>query len=785
MSGTTTAPAQTRTNNQNGAPRGRRMNRRGGGRGGAAGGGGGRGNNSTSKKDAPGSAADAEAKEKDVAKEEETKAAAAAEEVDDSKICWICAEPVKYFSVSECNHRTCHVCALRLRALYKKLDCTFCKEPQPTVIFTVSADAPFSSYSPNDIPYKDSKLSISFETQEMMEETLILLRFNCPDLTCDYIATGWNDLKLHGRGVHGRLMCDICLRQKKVFSHEHVLYPPNLLPIHLPSVPHRGLKQAPPTQQIEGGIHPLCEFCRECFFGDDELYSHMRERHEECFICKRNEVRDQYFKNYEALEKHFNNAHHPCLNSSCQARKFVVFNSLLDLQAHMVEEHGAEMSSRQQKDARRINAGFEFQDHNVPGSGGRRRPPRDREPPPDSQQPGPGPGSGRQGGGGGGNSRRDRFGGQLTVEGDSSANHSAAPSRRQTPSPPPADMDPVTAERYTGLLARLRSVAPNPTNAVAAVKLSLRSFRASESAPRDLISTVWNILDRDLDNTASIVNILVDILDDEEKKSALLSAWNGFKLEQRRQFPDLVPTSVGTDWAGITGGRVLSAKTVTSTRSSNQTSRSVLDRVAQAAGSSSSSTGPRAGPSSAGPSNGRASAFPALPSSSITSTPIRPTPTPPVVPGSGFRQAQRNTAWSATASGNAPPPPAPTQTQRPVSIPAGPSAQSLRNNGRQAGPQAPPPKLNTSVFPELPSAGQQKVKVTGNNGSLSRILGSTAPTTSAWERSGGGGETSSGRVGNAETNGQESAGSAAAAGGKKKGKGKQKQTLFTLGSFPS
>lgn len=42
-------------------------------------------------------------------------------------ICWICAEPVKYYAVSECNHRTCHVCALRLRALYKKMDCTFCK----------------------------------------------------------------------------------------------------------------------------------------------------------------------------------------------------------------------------------------------------------------------------------------------------------------------------------------------------------------------------------------------------------------------------------------------------------------------------------------------------------------------------------------------------------------------------------------------------------------------------------------------------------------------------------
>jgi hypothetical protein len=46
---------------------------------------------------------------------------------DESDLCWICAEPIKYYAVSDCNHRTCHVCALRLRALYKKLECTFCK----------------------------------------------------------------------------------------------------------------------------------------------------------------------------------------------------------------------------------------------------------------------------------------------------------------------------------------------------------------------------------------------------------------------------------------------------------------------------------------------------------------------------------------------------------------------------------------------------------------------------------------------------------------------------------
>lgn len=53
-------------------------------------------------------------------------------EADDGALCWICAEPVKYWSLSECNHRTCHVCALRLRALYKKQECTFCKVRKPS-----------------------------------------------------------------------------------------------------------------------------------------------------------------------------------------------------------------------------------------------------------------------------------------------------------------------------------------------------------------------------------------------------------------------------------------------------------------------------------------------------------------------------------------------------------------------------------------------------------------------------------------------------------------------------
>ncbi|KAJ7627853.1 hypothetical protein DFH06DRAFT_1339020 [Mycena polygramma] len=62
------------------------------------------------------------------------------------------------------------------------------------------------------MPYKDAKLSIYFETQEMME--------------------------LHVRATQGRLMCHLCIRHKKVFAHEHTLYAPNTHhpPLHLPSM---------------------------------------------------------------------------------------------------------------------------------------------------------------------------------------------------------------------------------------------------------------------------------------------------------------------------------------------------------------------------------------------------------------------------------------------------------------------------------------------------------------------------------------------------------------------
>ncbi|KAK7051638.1 hypothetical protein VNI00_004617 [Paramarasmius palmivorus] len=770
------------TMNTKQSQRGRGRGGRGGNRGKATGRGGNRG------------AGSGPAKEKEVIQPVETPAENAektteeAQDGEEAAVCWICAEPVKYYSVSQCNHRTCHVCALRLRALYKKKDCTFCKESQPTVIFTTSEDQPFTSYQTDDIPYKDERLAIVFETQEMMEETLILLRFNCPDTVCDYIAKGWGDLKLHVRANHNKLMChrsceyrshsmlsDLCIRSKKVFAHEHALYTYAQLVTHLPSMNRRPNTKQATKEDIEGGIHPLCEFCRECFFSDDELYSHMRERHEECFLCKRNGVRDQYFQDYPSLEHHFNTAHHPCTQSACLAQKFVVFNSTIDLQAHMVEDHGADMSARDKRDARRVQANFEFEE--VPGAG-RPRGRRDRDPPPQQQQPPPPPAqppasAATRPPGGGGGRRREGFGAALTVEGGNTPSPRngptpPGPSRRASPSPPRRDVDPATLERHTAFMERLQSFAPNPTNAVPVVKAAIRGYRASESSARDLISTIWNVLDCHLEHTASIVNAFVDLLDEEDKKQDLLTSWRGFEIEQRRQFPELVPSAIGSGYAGITSGRVLNAKNSTSTRTNRGSSRAVWDRVAQAASSSA----------------------PATSSSSSTPGPWitqqrPPEKFPPLnTAGSSSSRStggQRKTPWVSSA----PPAPAAPATQPIVSIPGRASASSSRQ---------PPPKLSNALFPELPSAGntKQKVPVSGNQ-SLRNILGQTAPpSVSAWGSSAGGGSSNgtstpngvNGDDGPVEGTGEVTTGGGG--GGKgKKSKGKQKQMLFTLGTFPS
>lgn len=46
---------------------------------------------------------------------------------EDAEVCFICASPIEHVSIAPCNHQTCHICSLRLRALYKTRACAHCR----------------------------------------------------------------------------------------------------------------------------------------------------------------------------------------------------------------------------------------------------------------------------------------------------------------------------------------------------------------------------------------------------------------------------------------------------------------------------------------------------------------------------------------------------------------------------------------------------------------------------------------------------------------------------------
>jgi E3 ubiquitin-protein ligase ZNF598 len=306
-------------------------------------------------------------------------------------------------------------------------------------------------------------------------------------------------------------------------------------------------------------------------------------------------------------------------------------------------------------------------------------------------------------------------------------------------------LSPLLHRRYAAIFTRLRALTPNPTNAIAGTKLALRDYGSSQSSARDLISTLWNILDRDLDATASIVNLIVDFLEDEEKKTDLLGAWNAFKIERRRELPDFIPTSIGTDFAGIADGRTLNAATARRAAPGNA-QRAVWDRVAQAAE--------------------RGASFPPL----RTPPPQQSQQSQSQATGStpNFRKKSgRNTTWTASTVG--------------VGANGGGSSAADAGGGNNvsasqlprppAAPPPPAPALTNAAFPTLPSSASTRARpiISARTSQLHHIMGSEPPTTSAWA------------PGRASQDDEGEPSVEVVVGGKKKGKAKQKkQTLFTL-----
>ncbi|KAH3661919.1 hypothetical protein OGAPHI_006098 [Ogataea philodendri] len=236
--------------------------------------------------------------------------------------CIICTLPASIRAVTPCKHETCHVCSFRARALYQKNQCLVCRTDNDRVVYTDSGSL--------KVVVSDDKYGIGFTSQDAKTKTLELLLNKCPK--CSEVFQTFKQLNEHVHSQHDRSFCPVCANHRRAFISELRLYTSRQLHQHQARGDQDGFKG-----------HPMCKFCTgKRFYSDDELYVHMRDKHEKCHICDQIDATNpQYFRNYDHLATHFQDCHYVCHVQSCLDQKFVVFRDEFDLRAHTIKEHGA------------------------------------------------------------------------------------------------------------------------------------------------------------------------------------------------------------------------------------------------------------------------------------------------------------------------------------------------------------------------------------------------------------------------------------------------------------
>ena len=404
---------------------------------------------------------------------------------------------------------------------------------------------------------------------------------------------------------------DLCARNKKVFTHEHELFTPSELRKH----EKFGDDHPGAVDQTGFKGHPECGFCRQRFYGDDELYAHCRDKHERCHICDRRNPgrRPQYYVNYDSLEAHFRKDHFLCSEKECLEKKFVVFDSEIDLKAHQLEVHPSGLSKDARRDARRIDmSGFDYRaPHQLEGRGGREGRGRGRGRDPNTE---PIPQSTAQ------PLRRDElayqrqmaiqsaqniaprsFGGRLTSEDVHQARDEIRASEREnnrstttTTTPPPRPLPqnvsppgtilppthaPTPEEqarqlRHASVTERATRMSQNDSSTLDEFRAKISSYKTSQISASGLIESFSSLFNTTANDLGILIKELAEIFENESKRRNLLKAWNDWRAinEDYPALPEGIPsTTSSASWGG--GTRVLRLKSSTAQSSRSTTNR--------------------------------------------------------------------------------------------------------------------------------------------------------------------------------------------------------------------
>ncbi|KAJ7008090.1 E3 ubiquitin-protein ligase ZNF598-like [Populus alba x Populus x berolinensis] len=307
--------------------------------------------------------------------------------MDDS--CAVCAEALEWVAYGACGHRdVCSTCVSRLRFICDDRRCCICKT-ESSVVFVTKALGDYTRMI-NDFLLlppepKEGRMGSYWyheDTQAFFDDVdhykmiKAMCRLSCS--VCDKEESNdgskrrgkfrnINQLKGHLFHQHKLHMCSLCLEGRKVFICEQKLYSRAQLNQHIST----GDSEVDGSESERGGFmgHPMCEFCKKPFYGDNELYTHMSTEHYTCHLCQRQHPGQyEYYKNYDDLEIHFRRDHFLCDDEGCLAKKFIVFQTEAELKRHNTIEHAGHMSRSQRNAALQIPTSFRYRQSNEQGN---------------------------------------------------------------------------------------------------------------------------------------------------------------------------------------------------------------------------------------------------------------------------------------------------------------------------------------------------------------------------------------------------------------------------------
>eukprot|EP01026_Neomeris_dumetosa_P066175 TRINITY_DN6392_c0_g1_i2.p1 TRINITY_DN6392_c0_g1~~TRINITY_DN6392_c0_g1_i2.p1 ORF type:complete len:830 (-),score=131.32 TRINITY_DN6392_c0_g1_i2:506-2950(-) len=272
--------------------------------------------------------------------------------------CIVCAESLEFCAYGKCGHKDmCHRCSARLRFLGDDKTCPLCKEECEVVVVTKFQGEFTNTLPPETLDqlartkkrtqqyhYLNS-IKTYYDEQETYQDVRDLCSFQHPVLDLyegeGYVPRfhGLRDLKNFIRDNFKLHFCDLCLKNRKAFVCEQVLYPRKKLERHY----REGDKEGPLAETGFSG-HPMCQWCRNRFYNEDMHYQHMERDHFHCNICRRiNPRKYVYFDKYENLEEHYKSDHYLCPMQDCLEKKFVVFETEQELKRHLAQNHGDQL----------------------------------------------------------------------------------------------------------------------------------------------------------------------------------------------------------------------------------------------------------------------------------------------------------------------------------------------------------------------------------------------------------------------------------------------------------